>query len=244
MSTNGRDATQRDFIALQLTGQTVLIPGLLTRAGGRLARRPFTSLFGLAATGSVGFALSKALLFLDWSPAGAIVTSSISGLALLLCLTALSVMRHHELDHLGYLCAIGTAITVFCGAAVGLAAALLLSAGPTELLLNLGEHWLADWFVYVLAPLCSAMIAAALPSLMVAWALVARYQTRFLETIQFVWASAKDRPYNWVGLNIGISLTCALLACVPVLGLLIPVFLSQCFALLIALTVKESEGCE
>ena len=242
MSINGQDDRQRDVIALQLTGNKVSIPSLLISAAVRLARRTFAALIGLVATGSIGFALSKALRFLDWSSAVAIFTSSIAGFALLLCVTALSVMRHRELDHVGYLCAIGTAITVLCGAPIGLAAALLLSAGPAEHMLGHTEYWSADWFVYVLAPLCSATIAAALPSLILAWARVARYQSRLWQTIQFVWDSAKERPYNWLGLNIGICLTCGLLACVPIVGLLIPVFLAQCFALLTELTVKESEG--
>lgn len=244
MSTNGRDIRQDDFIALRPTGLKVSTPHLLISAAGRLVRRPVAALVGLIATGSFGFALSKALQLFDWSTAVAIFTSSIAGFVLLLCLTALSVMRHSELDHLRYLSGVGITITIVCGTVVGLAAALLLGVGPAEHMLGLREHWLAHWFVYVLAPLSAMMIAAAFPSLILAWSVMARYQTRFWETIQFVWARSEDRPNHWFGFTAGISLTCAALAFVPVVGLLIPAFLAQCFAQLLEFSVTQSELCK
>ena len=207
---------QFEYVSLQPTRTKVSTRRLLLQSALRLVQFPFATLVGFVGTAFFGLILSLFDDYLEWSLTSIAVVSSIVGCTLLLFLTALCAMRTSRADHLGYLARSGGVIAVLGGTVVGLIFALFGNAIPAEYALYFRSQSIAGWSTFNLVAMGSAMLAAAVPSLVLAWAVVVCHETHFGETLVYIWADIETNSYHWLSFVIGVSVVCATLSCVPV----------------------------
>jgi len=242
MPTTSDKYSQHGFVSLRPATAQLGIHELLVSAARRLLTFPVATAIGFLATAAFCFIIDRVAILLNIGWGTKIVLIGLVSCALLLCLLALAVIREDSDNHIRYLFRVGAAITVIAGFAMGLLALLVVYVVPVQYFEFFQHYWVAKWAVFVLLPLGSAAFAAGTPNVLLAWMIVARHETHFGDTLQFVLSNVESSLYRWMSFIVGISLSCALISCLPVVGLLIPIFLTQFYSVILTESIVESEN--
>ena len=206
--------------------ETRLLPHFY-RAAPRTLRYPVATVLGAGLT-ALASAIAESIP--DALPAAQsieFVLSVTGGCAVFLFLIAMMVMPVEDTRHCRSLVRTGAALSTAYGLAVSLPILLFAHFLPDWVFTHFADTWIATWAPYACVSLGAVMATGMAPSVIVGWAISARFGAFLRDSLMFVWTDIEPRAYAWWSVALLAPALGGVLAWTPIVGLFVPVFLAH-----------------